>query len=223
MCSQAVGSTATPTHQLEDEARLPWLSILLDMQQTINAGVAEGIVAGEAAGRRLACTRGCATCCRTHGDIPVYPLELMGVYWFAVEKLAGDLRQRVRSQLENHKQLDGCPFLVDEACAIHPVRPMACRLFNVFDTVCGQGEDAFHTRPADVLPPPEAAKREALMAMLGHHQVASDADRATVVDSGAVHQLAKNLRELPWENLALRMQAFDQRRQAINDAHGDSP
>lgn len=220
MCSQAVSDTSQ-THQLEDEARLPWLSILLNMQQIINAGVAQGIADGEAGGRKLACGRGCATCCRTHGEIPVYPLELMGMYWFAVEKLAGETRQRVQTQLENHKQLDSCPFLVDNACAIHPIRPMACRLFNVFDTVCAQGEDAFHTRLADVLPPPEAAKREALMAMLAHHAVVSDGDRATVVDSGAVHQLAKNLRALPWENLALRMQAFDQRRNSAPTNQGE--
>ena len=213
MCSQAVNVTPDSQH-LEDEARLPWLTMLLNMQHTINDGVARAIAAGEQSGRKLACGRGCATCCRTHGDIPVYPLELMGMYWFAVEKLAGETRQRVQAQLENHKQLDSCPFLVDNACAIHPVRPMACRLFNVFDTVCAAGEDAFHTRPADVLPPPEAAKREALMAMLAHHGVESDADRATVVDSGAVHQLAKNLRTLPWENLALRMTNFDQRQAA---------
>lgn len=221
MCSQAVNGTPAPTQQLEDEARLPWLTPLLGMQQTINSAVAQGIAQGEAAGRKLACGRGCAACCRTHADIPVYPLELMGIYWFAVEKLAGDLRLRVRAQLENHKRLDGCPFLVDEACAIHPVRPMACRLFNVFDTVCAPGEDAFHTRPADVLPPPEAAKREALMAMLEHHQVQGDEDRAAVVDSGAVHQLAKNLRTLPWENLALRMHAFDQRQNAAPDNEGE--
>lgn len=221
MCSQAVSSPATSTHQLEDEARLPWLGILLGMQQTINGAVTQGIATGEATGRSLACARGCATCCRTHADIPVYPLELMGMYWFVVEKLAGDLRQRVRVQLEKHKQLESCPFLVDDACAIHPVRPMACRLFNVFDTVCAPGEDAFHTRPADVLPPPESAKRAALMAMLAHHGVESDADRATVVDSGAVHQLAKSLRTLPWENLALRMQAFDQRQDAAPTKQGE--
>lgn len=220
MCSQAVNPGSDALY-LEDEARLPWLSILLTMQQTINDGVGQAIGEGEQAGRKLACGRGCATCCRTHGDIPVYPLELMGMYWFAVEKLAGDIRQRVQTQLENHQQLDSCPFLVDEACAIHPVRPMACRLFNVFDTVCAAGEDAFHTRPADVLPPPEAAKRAALMAMLAHHSVESDADRATVVDSGAVHQLAKNLRTLPWENLALRMTNFDQRQAAAPTNQGE--
>jgi Fe-S-cluster containining protein len=191
------------------------------MQQGINDGVAQAVAEGEQAGRELACGRGCATCCRTHSDIPVYPLELMGLYWFAVEKLQGEARRRVQAQLENNKRLDSCPFLVDSACAIHPVRPMACRLFNVFDTVCAPGEDAFHTRPADVLPPPEAAKREALMAMLAHHGVESDADRGTVVDSGAVHQLARNLRTLPWENLALRMTSFDQRQNAAPTNQGE--
>jgi Fe-S-cluster containining protein len=214
MCSQAVSKASERLHYLEDETRLPWLSILLEMQHIVNEGVAQGIRASEQTGRKLACGRGCAACCRTHADIPAYPLELIGIYWFAVEKLEGETRYRVQAQLAAHRELDGCPFLVDDACAIHPVRPMACRLFNVFDQVCAAGEDAFHSRRQDVLNPPEPAKHAALMAMLAHHGVANDTDRATVVDSGAVHQLAKNLRTLPWENLAARMQDFDQRQAA---------
>ena len=66
----------------EDEARLPWLGLLLSMYHTTDQGVAQGIRHAERQGRTLACARGCAACCRSHNDIPVYPLELAGIAWF---------------------------------------------------------------------------------------------------------------------------------------------
>ena len=98
-----------------DEACLPWLSLFLEMYHTTNQGVAQGIRQGERQGRALACARGCAACCRSHTDIPVYPLELMGIAWFSTEQLGGELRGRVQQQLAQHKANTSCPFLVDEA------------------------------------------------------------------------------------------------------------
>jgi uncharacterized protein len=187
----------------DDEQRQPWLSLLLDMQHITNQGVTAAI---KADGRKLACGRGCASCCRSHTDIPVYPLELMGIAWFATEKLEGPLRQRVQAQLAQHRTLGSCPFLVDEACAIHPLRPMACRQFNVFTTVCQDGEDAFHSRRADVLNPDAKRKHEALREMLRHHGVKSGLERRRLVDTGEVHRLAQSLREMRWETLAARME-----------------
>jgi len=185
-----------------DEKRQPWLSLLLDIQQLANEGVAKAI---KQDGRRLACGRGCAACCRSHTDIPVYPLELMGIAWYLNEKLEGELRQRVRGQLLNHRTLGSCPFLVDEACAIHPIRPMACRWFNVFTTVCMPGEDAFHTRRGDVLNPDAKLKAEALRDMLKQHGVKDGRERRRLVESGEVHRLAQSLRDMRWEAIAARM------------------
>lgn len=187
----------------EDEKRQPWLPLLLEVQHITNEGVAAAI---KADGRKLACGRGCATCCRSHADIPVYPLELMGIAWFVSEKLEGTLRERVRGQLRDHRSLGSCPFLVDEACAIHPLRPMACRQFNVFTTVCAVGEDAFHTRRGDVMNPDRKRKDEALREMLRHHGIKDGRERRRQVESGEVHRLAQSLREIRWENLASRME-----------------
>jgi Fe-S-cluster containining protein len=190
----------------EDEKRQPWLPLLLEMQHLTNQGVAAAI---KADGRKLACGRGCASCCRTHTDIPVYPLELMGIAWYAGEKLAGamgnSVHERVAAQLLQHRTLGACPFLVDEACAIHPLRPMACRQFNVFNTVCAVGEDAFHTRLGDVLKPDMKLKNEALREMLRHHGIHDGRERRRLVESGEVHKLAQSLREMRWETLANRM------------------
>jgi Fe-S-cluster containining protein len=187
----------------EDEKRQPWLALLLEIQFITNQGVAAAI---KADGRKLACARGCASCCRSHPDIPVYLLELMGLYWYTVEKLEGQIREKVRRQLARHSELASCPFLVDEACAIHPMRPMACRQFNVFATVCEPGEDAFHTRRGDVLNPDVKRKHEASREMLRHHGVKEGLERRRLVETGEVHRLAQSLRELPWENLAARME-----------------
>jgi Fe-S-cluster containining protein len=186
----------------DDEKRQPWLPLLLEVQHLTNQGVAAAI---KADGRKLACGRGCASCCRTHVDIPVYPLEVMGIAWYSEEKLAGELRQRVQQQLLRHRNLDACPFLVDAACAIHPLRPMACRQFNVFNTVCAVGEDAFHSRRGDVLQPDEKRKNEALREMLRHHAIPDGRERRRLVESGEVHRLAQSLRNLRWETLANRM------------------
>jgi Fe-S-cluster containining protein len=188
-----------------DEARFPWLSLLLLMYHTTDRGVAQGIRQAERRGRTLACARGCAACCRSHSDIPVYPLELTGIAWFATEQVSGDLREKLQQQLAQHKANPSCPFLVNEACAIHPLRPMACRHFNVFDRACAEGEDAFHTRRDDVLTPVAFHKNKALAMMLRHHQVPTETERNACVANGSVHSLAQSLREVRWENLAQRM------------------
>jgi Fe-S-cluster containining protein len=191
-----------------DEKRLPWLSLLLEMYHTTDQGVAQGIRQGERQGRTLACTRGCAACCRSHVDIPVYPLELAGIAWFATERLSGELREKLQRQLAQHEANPSCPFLVDEACSIHPLRPMACRHFNVFDRACAEGEDAFHTRRGDVLTPVAFYKNKALAMMLRHHEVPTETERKAQVANGSVHSLAQSLRGLRWENLAKRMQQW---------------
>ncbi len=198
----------TRLHFPDDEQRQPWLALLLEIQFICNQGVDHAI---RMDGRRLACARGCASCCRSHADIPVYPLELMGISWYLLEKLeegaGAEVRERVRQQMERHRELGACPFLVDEACAIHPLRPMACRQFNVFTTVCQPGEDAYHSRRGDVLTPNAKQKDAALSEMLRHHGVKGELERHRLVASGEVHRLAQSLREMRWEAIAVRMGA----------------
>jgi hypothetical protein len=66
------------------------------------------------------------------------------------------------------------------------------------------GEDAFHSRPSDVLPPQRASIDEALERMLEHHGIANAAERRRRVLNGDVHRLARSLRELHWDKLAER-------------------
>lgn len=203
-----------------DEARQRWLPLLLKAYATVDAGVAHATADAEAGGRVLACARGCGACCRAHTTIPVYPLELVGLTWYAVEKIEAPLRARLQAQFEAHKPGESCPMLVDNTCAVHPVRPMACRQFNVFGRACTEGEDAYYTRRSDVLTPIKAYTDAAFNTMLLFHDVTDETKRHELVARGAMHGLVRVLQEYEWPILAGRMRDFDNRRSAGANVEG---
>jgi Fe-S-cluster containining protein len=138
----------------EDEQRLPWLSPLLDAYSIVDTGVAIAVRDAEKKDKkRLACGKGCGTCCVDQKDLPLYPHEIVGIYWYASEKMTGPLRDALKSRLATWLAASGCPFLIDNSCSIHPVRPFGCRQFNVFTAPCAPGEDPYYTRRNDVLTP----------------------------------------------------------------------
>lgn len=76
----------------DDESRQAWLPLLLEACAIVDAGINEAIRREEKQGRSLACHKGCAACCRSHTTIPVYPLELIGINWYVVEKITAPVR-----------------------------------------------------------------------------------------------------------------------------------
>jgi len=196
----------------DDEKRHPWLRMLLDAYHVIDKGVLKSAEAERKKGRILACEKGCSNCCRTHQDIPVYPLELVGISWYAAEKLTGLHRESLKKQLYAFREMQPCPFLLDGVCAIHPVRPMACRQFNVFNTPCAAGEDAYHTRREDVMDPVKKYVDHAFFIMLQYHGVEKDSERVKIIESGGMHKTARELHACNWRLLAERMESADNRR-----------
>ncbi len=188
-----------------EEERLKWLPMLLDAYFIADRAIAAAIARRERRGERLACAKGCSNCCHTHTTIPVYPLELVGIYWYVVEKLRGPVRDRLKARLRTVGPEDGCPFLLDGACSIHPMRPLACRHFNVFNRPCGPGEDPYYTRRGDILRPDQQAKERALAAMLPFHGIRGRSRRKQALRSGLLDSQVQNLREMEWRPLALRM------------------
>jgi Fe-S-cluster containining protein len=206
-------SQAYPTPErvkfTQHEQRLSWLALLLDAYLITDQGVREGIKREEKQGKNLACAKGCANCCRSHQTIPVYPLELMGMSWYAVEILEDELREKLKQQLRELGQIDCCPFLIDHACSIHPLRPLACRNFNVFGKQCAESEDAYYTRRQDVLTPIRKYTDQAFDIMLPFYGVKNKAERRKMIKTGSMHQMARVMRELNWENLAEKMDVFE--------------
>ena len=141
-------------HFPDDERRLPWLSPLLDAYAIADTGVTIAIRDAEKKGKKkLACGKGCGSCCVHQKDLPLYPHEIVGIYWYVSEKLTGPLRDILKERLSIRDAAAGCPFLIDNSCSIHPVRPVGCRQFNVFTAPCAPGEDPYFTRRDDVLQP----------------------------------------------------------------------
>jgi Fe-S-cluster containining protein len=196
----------------DDELQHPWLRILLDAYYVIDRGILKSIETEQDKGRKLACAMGCSHCCRTHQDIPVYPLELIGISWYAAEKMKGPQRASLRKQLYEFKKLQQCPFLMEEICSIHPMRPMACRQFNVFGTPCAEGEDPFHTRREDVMDPVKKYVDQAFFIMMQYHGVEKDSERVKIVESGGMHKMARELHACNWQLLAERMESADQKK-----------
>ncbi|PID78202.1 MAG: zinc/iron-chelating domain-containing protein [Deltaproteobacteria bacterium] len=189
----------------EDEKQTDWLSGLLDAYYTADRGIYKSILKEERKGRKLACAKGCSTCCTTHVTIPVYPLEILGIYWFVILKTAETLKKKLKSNLELFSHGKSCPFLVDGSCGIHPMRPLACRHFNVFSKSCEKGEDPYYTRKGDVLIPDENAKNKALSLMVFIHGIIDRNERKEFVRSGKIHSLARNMQEIDWHKLAERI------------------
>jgi len=196
------------TRFAEDCRRQSWLPLLLEAYERSDAAVARAVARAEAGGRRLACRRGCSACCASHADIPVYPLELVGLSWYATEQVAGRTREALKAQLRADRKEGPCPFLVDDACAVHPLRPMACRHFNVLDRPCAPGEDAYHSRRGDVVAPPAAERDAALAVTLPFYGVAPGAE-GRLLREGALDAVARNLHDCHWSSLAERMDAYD--------------
>jgi len=195
-----------------DEAKHAWLSVLLRMHARVDTGIATAVRSEERRrGVRRACRSGCDVCCRTQGDIPVFQIELAGISWYSAEKLEGKSRVAVRAGLVRHAAGDReCPFLVERACAVHPVRPIACRLFTVFGRSCAEGEDPFHMRRADMLAPPQGLLARAYREMLPFHGVTDPQDQETWLERGLVKTLAVNFPDCNWQSLARLMDTADE-------------
>ncbi|NTU42188.1 MAG: YkgJ family cysteine cluster protein [Nitrospirales bacterium] len=194
----------------EDELRHPWLPLILDAYEVIDEGIKKAIEAVKTRrGALLACAKGCSNCCTALSDIPLYPLEMVAIYWYAIEKVGGDERLILMKHLAGHKKGDPCPFLIERSCSIHPMRPIACRQFNVFDRPCSDGEDPFHTRRKDVLTPWVEYTNRAFSIMLPFYGVSDEEMKAKVIKQGLIHTQAMVLQGLPWAELAKRMDEHD--------------
>ena len=190
----------------DDEAQNSWLPMLLDAYEVIDRGIFLALQREKRKNqRRPACKEGCGSCCGTHADIPLYPLEMTGIYWFILEKTEPEMRRILRDNLESHCPDRPCPFLSGNRCAIYPVRPVACRQFMVFGRPCGAGEDPYHTRRDDVLTPLEDFTNQAFYIMLPFYGITGEADRAAAIKNRVIHARVRNLKATDWKPLVLRI------------------
>ena len=202
---RAIRAAGRPSYPA-DEARFPWLAILLDAYHAIDAGTASELRDEERKrGARVACRRGCAACC-LRPVVPLNPLEVQGICWYASEKLKGVARAAVIEQLRLHRQTAQCPFLVDSACAVYAVRPNACRILYVFGRPCGPEEEVELTRPGDIWTHSAEVAWLAATILLPHFGISGRREMEDAFEEGFLYDISSPLHEFPWEELLERMQ-----------------
>jgi len=195
----------------DDESRFAWLSMLLDAYEIIDRGVSIAIKKEEKKGMRLACKKGCDNCCHTHRDIPIYPLEIVGMYWFCVEKMDLSSRANLKKQLSTYRIGGSCPFLIHGSCSVHLLRPIACRQFNVFNKPCKNAEDPYYTRRHDVLTPLQEYTERAFLIMLPFYGITIETEKRRIIKNNLIHTQASNLKAYNWKKLSEKMDDFDAR------------
>jgi Fe-S-cluster containining protein len=184
----------------EDEQRLAWLPMLLDAYALADTGIAIGIrEEAKRSGKTLACGRGCGNCCIQQQDLPLYPHELVGIYWYVSEKINPAARDRIAGRIAEGAGGPACLFLIDNSCSIHPLRPFGCRQFNVFSAPCAPGEDPYYTRRDDVLTPLVDYMDRAFAAVLPFYNLKRHGDAASAVKR--VRSQIMNLRAFDWSRL----------------------
>lgn len=175
--------------------------MLLDAYAIVDTGVWIAVRNDEKRRKvKLACGKGCGHCCVHQRDIPLYPHELVGIYWYVSEKLTSSVRDLMKDHLVTHTTVSPCPFLLDGSCSIHPLRPIGCRQFNVFTTPCTPGEDPYYTRRADVLVPISDYTDRAFAAVLPFYNMKREGDTAAAVK--LVRSQIMNLQAFDWKKLA---------------------
>jgi Fe-S-cluster containining protein len=197
-------------HFPEDEQRLPWLPMLLDAYAIADTGVAIAVRDEEKKQKKkLACGKGCGNCCAHQKDLPLYPHELVGIYWYVSEKMAPPGRDILRGRLADHAMGSACPFLIDNSCSIHPVRPIGCRQFNVFTAPCAPGEDPYYTRRDDVLVPIADYTDRAFAAVLPFYNMKREGNLSHAIQ--LIRSQIMNLQSFDWGKLVAIMDSAGSR------------
>jgi Fe-S-cluster containining protein len=134
------------------------LPILQNLENVIVDKVGEE---ARRAGKSVSCRAGCGACCRQMAPVSLFEAEALSAWMRSLpEARRRDLEQRFQSALstlrdagvidrilagdwaldeEQTTQLAidyfhagvACPFLEDESCSIHPMRPLSCREYLV--------------------------------------------------------------------------------------------
>jgi hypothetical protein len=131
--------------------------------------------------------------------------------------MAEPTRGRLKSRLAGPAS-PGCPFLIDDSCSIHPLRPVGCRQFNVFTKPCAPEEDPYYTRREDVLQPLESYIDRAFARVLPLYSLQAEKDGSAAVRK--VRAQIMNLLSFDWSKLAALMEKPANHRLSPEDRQG---
>ena len=191
-----------PRPREADEGEHPWLTLLLDAYHILTLGTGIGLQEEEARrGRKVGCGAGCASCCM-RPEVPLSQLELLGMWWYVMEKLDPETQAKLKERLMRRRTFLECPFLMEARCVVYPFRPLACRFLHVFGAPCKPEEIPVQDRPGDVWLPREAIP-PAIFTMLTYFGFNTDEERYKALEEGYIATVSTMMNEFPWESLAM--------------------
>ena len=188
----------------EDEKIHPWLPILLDVLYLCEKANDELLATCARRKISIACTNGCHACCLDQ-TILVTDLELSGISWYLMEKLAEPTRGQVQRQLLASQLSPKCPFLVDGSCAIYPLRPITCRQFFMKGVPCGVGEDINGTRPKDIVHPSQESVMKMSLRFLDFWNITSKKEKYRALSNGFLYNNMRPMHMVDWVAFARTM------------------
>lgn len=193
-----------PIRYPEDENGVPWLAMLMDAYAISDSGVREAEERDfQDHGFQAACRKGCITCCYQQ-FIPLTTLELAGIVWFICHKMEAQEQQVMLDVLDKYSGDRTCPMLQDGACAVYPVRPVACRQFVVYDRPCESREDVIETRPEHVLKMDDAVIRNVYRAMLPFYEIESPEEQDAALDDKYWLKQSSLMHQVDWPSLFIK-------------------
>lgn len=82
----------------------------------------------------ISCQKGCAYCCK-EGEYPLSELEFLTLMFYYNE-LEDSIRDKINENIVNllkseRTKMYQCPFLIDNQCAVYPMRAIICRTFGL--------------------------------------------------------------------------------------------
>jgi Fe-S-cluster containining protein len=158
--------------------------------------------------KTIVCKKGCCECCINQA-VPITQVELQGISWYAIEKLNNPLRDQVKEQLRIYKQIKHCPFLINKACSIYPMRPIACRTFFVYTKTCIPDEDILSSRPSDILLGSREIARQSAFILLQAFGITDKNKQIHAFEAGLIKEMSQPMHELDWSAFYTGMGKYD--------------
>ena len=190
------------------EEKYDWLPPLLDLYYLSDLATERFLSEKGFQGVKVGCRKGCSHCC-SNMSVPLNEHEFKGISWFICELYDSKDRKTIKNRLQNALTLTECPFLINNACQVYPVRPLICRQFHVALPACNGGEDIAKERPHAILSPTPDFLFPVinhLLEMFGH---LTRAQKATAFDSGLLVERARNIHEIDWRDTANLMDYYE--------------
>ena len=212
--SSSVQSQVPSRQVYADEQKYHWLPILLDSYAICDDGTSHDLADHiKTRGQSVACHKGCSACC-LNPMVPVSEIELRGISWYVSERLDVNTQDQLIPRLENQQTSTECPFLLSNDCSIYPMRPIACRIFHVFNKVCAPHEHVDRTRPKDIfVQGRQTARRVAMRFLDGDvYGLKSNEEKERAFEEGIMLKMATQMHEVNWKVLAFAINVVRQAR-----------